>query len=155
MRDLLHVSRFLGKHRCIWRLVRNPANCVGMLLAHRLRGDNAIAKACFEFATAFATAARSGRSPAACNSIGAEVMSALAESWRMVKADYQGYNTLGVIMGFRRKISRRESLGKNLASPKSAQQQTSVDRLAQPCYVGPAYEGNDRKWAGEPEHVLA
>jgi len=37
-------------------------------------------------------------------------MSALAESWRMLTADYRGYNTLGAIMGFRSKISRRRRL---------------------------------------------
>src|SRR3954466_297801 len=53
MRDLLHVSRFLGKHDRIRRLVRYPADSVGMLFAHGLRSDDAIAKARFKFGDRF------------------------------------------------------------------------------------------------------
>jgi len=42
--DALHVLGRLRKHHRIGRLVRHPGERVAMLLAHRLRGDQAVAK---------------------------------------------------------------------------------------------------------------
>ena len=42
---VLNVSRLLRHHHRIGRLRRKPCRGVGMLIAHRLRGDEAIAEA--------------------------------------------------------------------------------------------------------------
>ena len=42
--DLLHLGRVLRKHHRVRRLVGNPGERVAVLLAHRLRGDEAVAE---------------------------------------------------------------------------------------------------------------
>jgi len=44
--DLLHVLRILRKNHRVGRLIGDPGERVAVLLAHRLRGDNAIAESC-------------------------------------------------------------------------------------------------------------
>jgi hypothetical protein len=46
--DVLHVGRRLRKNHRVGRLVRDPSRGVGVLLAHRLRGDEAVAEFCRE-----------------------------------------------------------------------------------------------------------
>ena len=55
--DLLHVLGGLRKHHRVRRLVGDPGERIAVLLAHRLRGDDAIAEGRGEFAR------RSSRSP--------------------------------------------------------------------------------------------
>jgi hypothetical protein len=42
--DLLHLGRGLREHHRIGRLVGDPGEGVGVLLAHRKRGDQAVAE---------------------------------------------------------------------------------------------------------------
>ena len=42
--DVLHLFGGLRKHHRVRRLVRDPGRGVAMLLAHRLRGDEAVAE---------------------------------------------------------------------------------------------------------------